>query len=206
MTLRIIAGLVKPDSGRVTLDGEVLIDCEDRCWVPPQERPFGYVGQDLALFPHMSVASNIAYGLKGLSRDKQHVRVGELMELFHLIGLGRRRPREISGGQRQRVALARALAREPKALLLDEPFSALDVPLKNELWDVIREVREQFRIPVLLVTHDPFDARTMADRIIVYRSGRVLRSGAPSEVLRSPDSPEIDTLLTGWKESAVGVA
>jgi molybdate transport system ATP-binding protein len=202
MTLRMIAGLVRPDAGRVVLDGQVLLDCQERCWVPPQARQFGYVGQDLALFPHMNVAANIAYGLKGVSKDEQHERVGRLLELFHLIGLGKRRPREISGGQRQRVALARALAREPKALLLDEPFSALDVPLKDELWDVIREVREKFRIPVLLVTHDPFDARTMADRIIVYRAGQVVRSGPPAEVLRYPGSPEIDTLLTGWRQSA----
>jgi len=206
MTLRMVAGLVKPDAGRVVLDGEVLFDSPDRRWVPPQGRSFGYVGQDLALFPHLDVARNIAYGLKGVSKDRQRERVEELVSLFHLEGLERRRPREISGGQRQRVALARALARRPKALLLDEPFSALDVPLKNELWDLMREIREQFRIPVLLVTHDPFDARTMADRIIVYKSGRVLRSGSPAEVLRHPDSPEIDTLLTGWRESAMGVA
>ena len=206
MTMRIIAGLVKADAGRVVLDGEVLLDSQERCCVPPQGRQFGYVGQDLALFPHMNVAANIAYGLKGVSKDEQHVRVGKLLELFHLIGLGKRWPRELSGGQQQRVALARALAREPKALLLDEPFSSLDMPLKNELWDVIREVREKFRIPILLVTHDPFDARTMADRIIVYRAGRVVRSGPPGEVLRNPGSPEIDTLLSGWKEPTAGIA
>lgn len=202
MTLRMIAGLAKPDRGRVVLDGETLIDSETRRWVAPQARSFGYVGQDLALFPHMSVADNIAYGLKGMSKDEQRTRVKELLTLFHLEGFGRRPPREISGGQRQRVALARALARRPRALLLDEPFSALDLPLKNELWDVIREVRQQFRIPVLLVTHDPLDACTMADRIIVYRAGQVLRCGSPEEVLCSPDAPEIDTLLTGWKETA----
>ena len=206
MTLRMIAGLVKPDAGRVVLDGEVLADSEGCLWRPAQSRQFGYVGQDLALFPHMDVAANIAYGLRGIRKEDREKRVDELLSLFHLESLGRRRPREISGGQKQRVALARALARSPKALLLDEPFSALDVPLKDELWDVIREVREEFRIPVLLVTHDPFDARTMADRIIVYQSGQVLRSGPPAEVLRSPDSPEIDTLLTGWTRSTVGVA
>ncbi len=201
MTLRMIAGLARPDAGRVMLDGETLVDTDARRWVPPQARSFGYVGQDLALFPHMSVASNIAYGLKGMPKEEQRERVKELLSLFHLEGFGRRPPGEISGGQRQRVALARALARRPRALLLDEPFSALDLPLRNELWDVIREVRERFRIPVLLVTHDPFDARTMADRIIVYREGQVLRCGPPGEVLCSPDSPEIDTLLTGWKET-----
>jgi len=206
MTLRMVAGLLKPDSGRVTLDGDVLLDIQDRRWVPPQSRQFGYVGQDLALFPHMNVAANIVYGLQGVDKQTRSARLAELLSLFRLEGLERRRPKEISGGQRQRVALARGLARHPKALLLDEPFSALDMPLKNELWEVIREVRERFRIPVILVTHDPFDARTMADRIIVYRSGRVLRSGPPTEVLRSPDSPEIDTLLTGWRDPTAGVA
>jgi len=199
MTMRMIAGLTKPDRGRVSIDSEVLFDSDNRRWTPPQAREFGYVGQDLALFPHLTVAANIAYGLNGMPRNDKLKRVREFVSSFHLQGLENRRPREISGGQRQRVALARALARRPRALLLDEPFSALDLPLKNELWDVIREVREQFRIPILLVTHDPFDARTMADRIIVYREGRVLRSGPAEKVLCCPDFPEIDTLLTGWK-------
>jgi molybdate transport system ATP-binding protein len=206
MTLRMIAGLVTPDAGRIVRDGEVLFDSDCGCSVPPQSRQFGYVGQDLALFPHMDVAANIAYGLKGLDKREQQARVAELMEAFRLQGLGCRRPREISGGQRQRVALARALARRPRALLLDEPFSALDLPLRTDLWDLIRDVREQFRIPVLVVTHDPFDARTMADRIIVYRAGKAVRSGAPSEVLCNPGFPEVDTLLTGWKNTALGVA
>ena len=114
---------------------------------------------------------------------------------FHLQGLAKRLPREISGGQQQRVALARALARRPKALLLDEPFSALDLPLKTELWALIAEIREHLGIPIVVVTHDPVDARTLADHLIVYRSGRVLRSDAPVRVLRNPDSPELRTLV-----------
>ncbi|MBN1632365.1 MAG: ABC transporter ATP-binding protein [Thermoleophilia bacterium] len=195
MTMRMLAGLVRPDSGRIVRDGEVLYDSETKRSVPPQERQFGFVGQDLALFPHMTVAKNIAYGLKGLSKEESHARVAEFIRLLHLKGLGVRLPREISGGQRQRVALARALASRPKALLLDEPFSALDSPLKAELWEAIREVREQVRIPILVVTHDPTDARTEADRIIVYGAGRVLRCGTPDEVLCDPDCPEIATLI-----------
>ncbi len=195
MTMRMIAGLVRPDSGRIVRDGEVLYDSDCSISVPPQERQFGFVGQDLALFPHMTVAKNIAYGLKGLSREESHERVAEFIRLLHLKGLGVRLPREISGGQRQRVALARALASRPKALLLDEPFSALDAPLKAELWDAIRDVREHVRIPILVVTHDPTDARTEADRIIVYGAGQVLRCGAPDEVLCDPDSPEVATLM-----------
>jgi molybdate transport system ATP-binding protein len=206
MTMRMIAGLVRPDSGRIVRDGEVLYDSESKCWVPPQERKFGFVGQDLALFPHMTVAKNIAYSLKGLSKEERHDRVAEFITLFYLKGLGARLPREISGGQRQRVALARALASRPKALLLDEPFSSLDMPLKADLWRVIREVREKLDIPILVVTHDPIDARTLADRIIVYREGRVVRAGSPAELLRGREYAEIDTLLTGWKETAARTA
>ncbi len=202
MTMRMIAGLVRPDSGRIVRDGEVLYDSDSKCWLPPQERRFGFVGQDLALFPHMTVAKNIAYGLKGLSKEERHDRVAEFITLCYLKGLGARLPREISGGQRQRVALARALASRPKALLLDEPFSALDVPLKADLWMVIRRVREELRIPILVVTHDPVDARTLADRIIVYSSGRVIRAGVPDEVLCDPDSPEIGTLVGGRQGGA----
>jgi molybdate transport system ATP-binding protein len=111
-----------------------------------------------------------------------------------LEGLSGRLPREISGGQRQRVALARALAGRPKALLLDEPFSALDLPLKTEIWELIAEVRESLQVPVIVVTHDPIDARSFSDRLIVYQAGRVLRSGTPARVLRNPDSPELITL------------
>ncbi len=174
LSLRLIAGLAKPDSGRVVLNGEVVFDSETGQWVPPQERNLGFVFQDLALFPHMNVLKNITYGLQDLGREERHDRAEEFMTRFHLEGLSKRLPREISGGQRQRVALARALARRPKALLLDEPFSALDLPLKIELWELIAQVRESLEIPIVVVTHDPVDARTLADRLIVYQSGRVL--------------------------------
>ena len=194
LTLRMIAGLFEPDSGRIVLDGEVLFDSASRKRVSPQERMFGFVGQDLALFPHMTVYKNITYGLKDLSKEEREERANDFMARFHLDGLGKRLPRQISGGQRQRVALARALARGPKALLLDEPFSALDLPLKTELWELIGEVRKSLRIPIVVVTHDPVDARTIADRVIVYQAGRILRSGDPSEILSRPDAPELVTL------------
>jgi molybdate transport system ATP-binding protein len=194
LTLRMIAGLVRPDSGRVVLNGEVVFDSGTQQWVPPQARKLGFVFQDLALFPHMSVYRNIAYGLKDLGKEERHERTREFIDRLHLEGLDKRLPREISGGQRQRVALARALARRPKALLLDEPFSALDLPLKIELWELITEIRENLGIPIVVVTHDPIDARTLADRLIVYKSGRVLRSDVPARVLSDPDSPELFTL------------
>ena len=194
LTLRMIAGLFEPDSGRIVLDGEVLFDSASRKRVSPQERMFGFVGQDLALFPHMTVYKNITYGLKDLSKEEREERANDFMARFHLDGLGKRLPRQISGGQRQRVALARALARGPKALLLDEPFSALDLPLKTELWELIGEVRKSLRIPIVVVTHDPVVARTSADRVIGFQAGRILRSGDPSEILSRPDAPELVTL------------
>ena len=206
MTMRMIAGLLEPDTGRIECDGERLYDSDASYALSVQERGFGYVGQEVALFPHMTVRANIAYGLKGMPRAERDQRVTEMVEAFHLEGLEHHYPREISGGQKQRVALARALARRPRALLLDEPFSALDMPLRNELWLVLRDIQQRHGIPVLMVTHDPFEARTMADRIIVYSQGRSIRSGTPLEVMRSPDGPEIDTLLVGWKPATAGIA
>jgi molybdate transport system ATP-binding protein len=194
LSLLMIAGLAKPDSGRVVLNDEVVFDSATGEWVPPQERELGFVFQDLALFPHMNVLQNIMYGLKDLNKQERQERADEFMIRFHLEGFAKRLPREISGGQQQRVALARALARRPKALLLDEPFSALDLPLKTELWELIAEIRKHLGIPIVVVTHDPVDARTLADHLIVYRSGRVLRSDAPVKVLRNPNSPELYTL------------
>jgi molybdate transport system ATP-binding protein len=194
LTMRMIAGLLKPDSGRVALNGEVLFDSDTKQWVPPQRRRLGFVFQDLALFPHLSVLQNITYGLHHLQKVERQERADEFITRFHLEGLHRRLPREISGGQRQRVALARALATRPKALLLDEPFSSLDLPLKIELWDLITEIRTSLQIPIVVVTHDPVDARNLSDRLIVYQSGRVLRSDAPAKVLHKPDAPELVTL------------
>ena len=133
LTLQLIAGLLKPDAGRITANGDVLFDSQKRINVPPQRRSLGYVFQDLALFPHMTVRQNIAYGATGLPRGARQERVGEMLEVFHLEDLADKPPAEISGGQKQRVALARALIRRPQALLLDEPFSALDNPLRREM-------------------------------------------------------------------------
>lgn len=194
LTLRMIAGLVKPDSGRITLDNDVLYDDRAGSWAPPQERRLGFVTQDLALFPHMSVFKNITYGLSHLARPDRKDRAEEFVARFHLEEQAGRMPRELSGGQRQRVALARALARRPHALLLDEPFSALDLPLKLELWELLAEIRGSLDIPIVVVTHDPLDAKSFSDRLIVYQSGRVLRSDKPAAVLSMPDAPELKTL------------
>ena len=133
LSMRMIAGLIRPDSGCVVVDGTVVFDSKSKTWIPPQERRLGFVSQDLSLFPHLSVDKNIGYGLSHLSKEERRQRVEEYMIQFHIQDLAKRLPREISGGQRQRVALARTLVRQPRALLLDEPFSALDLPLKIEL-------------------------------------------------------------------------
>jgi molybdate transport system ATP-binding protein len=197
LTLKMIAGLLRPEVGRVSCDGDVLYDSASKMDLSPQDRCLGYVAQDVALFPHMTVRQNIAYGLKGVAKVEREERVDEMLATFHLEGLGYRRPRQLSGGQKQRVGLARALARRPRALLLDEPFSALDVPLRADLWDVLHTLRRRLDIPILLVTHDPDEARNMADTLIVYQSGRVVRNGPPQKVVCTCGIPEVETLMGG---------
>lgn len=200
LTLKSIAGLMKPDEGRIVSDGLVLLDVEAGVDLPPQKRRFGYVFQDLALFPHMSVRGNIEYGLHGKAvggpgKDWAAGKVEGMLDAFGLGRLGDKRPDEISGGQRQRVALARALVGRPQALLLDEPFSALDAPLRAEMGSLLMEIRREFCIPVVLVTHDLQEACELAGRLIVYHGGRVVQSGPPEEVVSSPAGQEVASLL-----------
>ena len=186
---------MEPDEGHIQLNEQVLFDNKASINLAPQQRSFGYVFQDLALFPHMPVKDNILYGAHGLGRDEREQRTEEMIEQFMLKGLERKFPREISGGQKQRVAFARALIRRPAALLLDEPFSALDNPLRIEMQNFLLQVRRNFSIPVVLVTHDITEALTLADKLIVYVSGKVLQSGTPVEVLNAPASPDVEPLI-----------
>ncbi len=186
LTLQMIAGLMKPDRGTIRLNERFLFDSRVGINVRPQDRAIGYVFQDLALFPHMTVQENILYGANGLEKRKRREKAGELIELFHLEGLSENRPAEISGGQAQRVALARALIRRPKLLLLDEPFSALDNPLRLELHRYLTVATRQYRIPVILVTHDLNEALKLGEKIIVYSQGRVIQAGTPLEVKDNP--------------------
>lgn len=178
LTLRMIAGLARPDAGRVAAGGRVLLDTATGVDLAPRKRSVGFVFQELALFPHMSVLENIRYGGHGLAAGERAERADELVRRFGLVGLERRRPAEISGGQRQRVALARALLRRPLLLLLDEPFSALDLPLRLELGSLVREVQRTEKVPTVLVTHDPEEARRLGDRIILYERGCAGRAEA----------------------------
>ncbi len=195
MTLKLIAGLMKPDRGHIRVNGETHFDSGARIDLKTRRRCLGYVFQNHALLPHMSVGQNIAYGLAGVRGGERRERLAEMLSLFGLEGLKHSLPRDISGGQQQRVALARALIGRPRLLMLDEPFSALDMPARLELRGVIREVQSRFSIPVVLVTHSFSELREMADRVIVYSRGRVAQAGSPAEIEASPAGPEVAELL-----------
>jgi ABC-type sulfate/molybdate transport systems ATPase subunit len=176
--LRAVAGLAKPEHGHVRLGGEVLFDSAAGINVPPEDRRVGFVFQDYALFPHMTVAQNVSYGARG--------RASELLERFRIAHLAGARPGELSGGERQRVGLARALAREPGVLLLDEPLSALDSHTRAALRLELRGLLDDLDLPVLLVTHDFHDAAVLADRVAALADGRVRQVGTPSELIAAP--------------------
>lgn len=196
ITLQMIAGLIKPDSGSIKSGQSGYFSSSAGINEPPHKRSFGYVFQDLALFPHMSVKENILYGAKGVSREERNDRLTDLTRKFHIRGIEDKLPSEISGGQKQRVAFARALIRRPGALLLDEPFSALDNPLRMEMRAFLMQVRSDFNIPILLVTHDVYEALTMPDRLIVYCRGRVVQTGTPADVFSRPANEEVEELVS----------
>jgi iron(III) transport system ATP-binding protein len=197
--LRCIAGFETPDAGRITLGTRTLVSPERS--LRPFERGVGVVPQEGALFPHLSVAQNIGFGLTGSTRQRRRERVAELLELVGMAGLGDRRPDQLSGGQQQRVALARALAPEPELILLDEPFSALDAQLRAGVRREVRELLRGLGSTVLLVTHDQAEALSMSDHLIVMREGRVTalfeRSEATQEkiMLAATQTVEPVTLL-----------
>ncbi len=185
-TLRCLAGLERPQRGHIRFANEIWFDPERGICLPPQQRRIGYLFQEHALFPHLTVAHNIGYGLRGLDRAERWRRIGEIIELLGLVGLEHRHPRQISGGERQRVALARALVCRPRLLLLDEPLSALDVPLREQLRRELRRSLAQLDIPAVLVTHDRSEALALADYVVVLHKGRVRQSGAVQEVFSKP--------------------
>ncbi len=192
MTLQLIAGLMQPDAGRISAGETVFFDAERGIALPPQLRRIGYVFQDLALFPHMTIRENILYGAKGIEKSVRERRLYDIVSIFRLDGLEDKRPGEASGGQKQRVALARALIRKPDLLLLDEPFSSLDTSLRADMRNFLKDIRKEFTIPVILVTHDIFEAVTLADRVIVYDEGRVIIMGKPHDVFNPQAMPECE--------------
>lgn len=189
--LRCLAGLERPDDGRIQLGDTVWFDAATGRHVPPQRRRIGFLFQDYALFPHRTVAGNIAFGLAHLSRSERHRRVAELLALFELEGLADRYPHELSGGQQQRVALARALAPRPRLLLLDEPLSALDGPTRDVLRRKLRRWLQALNIPAVIVTHDWLEASTLGEQVLVLDGGRVLQQGPVAEVFSRPASTRV---------------
>jgi putative spermidine/putrescine transport system ATP-binding protein len=186
-TLRLIAGFERPDEGRIELAGR------DVTGLPPYSRDVNTVFQDYALFPHMTVAENVAYGLrvKGVPRQQRRLQVEEILKVVQLPGLGDRKPIQLSGGQRQRVALARALVNHPQVLLLDEPLGALDLKLRQEMQIELKRIQQAVRevgITFVYVTHDQEEALTMSDRLAVFNAGRIEQVGTPASVYERPEN------------------
>jgi molybdate transport system ATP-binding protein len=181
-----IAGLLRPDAGRIASGGEVLFDSQSGVNLPPQRRLTAYVFQSLALFPHRSVEENVAYGLAHLQKEQQLARVATILEAFRVEQLRKRKPGEISGGERQRVALARSLVTLPRVLLLDEPLTGLDAELKAAIVDDLRAWNAAQKIPILYVTHTRDEVDALGERVIALERGRVVSEGTPHEVLNVP--------------------
>jgi putative spermidine/putrescine transport system ATP-binding protein len=190
-TLRMIAGFERPDGGRVLIDGR------DVDGLPPNRRNLGMVFQNYALFPNMSVRRNIAYGLTvaGMKKAEAERRVDEMLELIHMEDYGQRYPHQLSGGQQQRVALARAIARQPEALLLDEPLSALDAKIRLSLRDDIRAIQRRLNITTIYVTHDQEEALSISDRVAVMRAGLIEQIGTPFEIYNRPATPYVAAFI-----------
>jgi molybdate transport system ATP-binding protein len=195
LTLQCLAGLMRPDEGRITVDEHVLFDSVSGANLPPQRRRVGYVFQGFALFPHLTVAGNVAFGLRDRPRAERESRAAEVLARLGLETLAHRYPGELSGGQRQRVALGRALAPDPALLLLDEPLSALDLPLRRALRDELRTVLAQWGKAAVVVTHDVTEAYRLGDHIVVYEEGRVIQSAPRAELLWQPASQAVARIM-----------
>ncbi|MCC7155489.1 MAG: ATP-binding cassette domain-containing protein [Bryobacterales bacterium] len=195
LTLDAIAGFVHPDEGRILVDDALLFDGAAGVRLPPQKRHCGYVFQNYALFPHMTLRENLAFAAEGLPRLERRRRVGEMLDLFLLADLAGRRPHELSGGQKQRCSIARALIAEPKLLLLDEPARGLDPQLRSALYAALADVRTKFKPQILLVTHDLDECFELGDEMFILDGGRLVQSGAPLDILQRPAAPSVAQLL-----------
>jgi molybdenum ABC transporter ATP-binding protein len=193
--LRVIAGLLRPQDGHIEIDGQVVFNSLNRVWVPPHHRRIGFLTQSYHLFPHLTVAGNIGYGLSRRDPAERQTRVQELIQGFQLSGLEERRPNQISGGQQQRAALARALAPHPALMLLDEPFSSLDEELRRNLRSELRSSLQATQVPAILVTHDIEEAISIGDAVQVINNGKVEATGSPLEVLGQPGQGRVARLV-----------
>jgi iron(III) transport system ATP-binding protein len=185
-TLRLIAGLERPDAGTVTLGGTTIAGPD--VFVPPQDRGIGFVFQEFALFPHLTAAENVGFGLDDWPDDERERRIADLLDLVGLADQGDSYPEELSGGQQQRVALARSLAPEPELLLLDEPFSNLDVDLRVQMREEVRRILKETGVTAISVTHDQEEALSISDRVAVVNDGRIDQIGHPEAVFQQPES------------------
>lgn len=185
-TLQAIAGITRPDKGQIRVSEEVFFDSERRVNLAIRKRGVGYVFQNLALFPHLSVQKNIEFGMRNLSNHERRARALEMAQALQIGHTLARQPRDISGGEAQRVALARALASEPRLLLLDEPLSAIDEATKAGIITDLKTINDRLRLPILYVTHSREEAMTIGERVVVYEGGRVVAVGEPLEVFNAP--------------------
>ncbi len=192
-TLRLIAGFEQPFEGRIVFDGRVLEDLGVH--VTPERRGIGFVFQDLALFPHLSVLENVTFGLNRLPRDRRRSRALEVLDAVRLAGMEERRPHELSGGEQQRVALARAMAPSPRLILLDEPFANLDPSLRDDVRARVREILKSERMTAVLVTHDHAEAMNIAERIGVMRQGHLEQVGMPKDLYQRPTTSFVSEFL-----------
>lgn len=204
MTLLSIAGLVQPDEGFISLNDKVLFDSARNINLPPQERKVGFVFQQYALFPHLTISENIAYGIKHLDKREIKERVERLLQMVHISGLGHRYPRQISSGQQQRVALARALATEPELLLLDEPFSALDTVRKERLEMEMLSLQRSYHGNMLFVTHDLAQGYKLGTRMAIYDAGKIIQFDNKEYVIAAPVN-RVAARLTGVKNLLNGI-
>lgn len=195
LTLDAIAGFVRPDEGRILLDDEILFDAASGVHLVPQARNCGYVFQNYALFPNMTLRQNLEFAAERRPRLERHRRVNEMLDRFRLDDAAARRPHEVSGGQRQRCSIARALIGAPKLLLLDEPAQGLDAPLRVELYEVLRQVRADFKTPMILVTHDLDECFELGEEMLILRDGRIVQSGTPRAILEQPANLDVARLL-----------
>ncbi len=195
LTLHCLAGLVRPDAGRIVVNGRVFDDLEQGVHLPPQTRRLGYVFQGYALFPHLTVAENVGFGLRDCPREMRRQRTREVLARLGLGQVADRHPRELSGGQQQRVALGRALAPDPELLLLDEPLSALDAPLRRQLREELGRLIREWGKTVVLVTHDLAEAYQLGERLVVYEAGRVVQAAPKEELLLRPASERVARLI-----------
>ncbi len=195
LILKMVSGIVRPDSGTVSVDGQTVFDSGSGVDAPIRKRKIGYLFQDYALFPHMTVRENIAYGVQRLDRNGAERRVKELIEVMRLTGLESRRPHEISGGQKQRTALARTLAAGPRILLLDEPFSALDFQVREKLRADLANIHRLFPVTTILVTHDLEEAFMLGSRIAVINNGRFEQVGSREDVFYRPATRNVARFL-----------